>query len=752
MPVGHPAAEPVAEREVGEDQPDDVRPDDRRRAEVGREQPRRADLGRQRAGAGEEDDDPEAHSSSVAQRRRRRLGRTAASAASHSAATTAKPIRPLPGSEKPSPSSGLPTRITPAAIMFTNPIAGAGASGRAAAARAEDVGERQPGREADDRARDGRARAVAPRRARPSRRAGDEAAGEQRRCPPGPVRDEPAAERPRGDPDQQRQRADDPGDADESPPARSSSVTTQFPTSTLKPERGGVERGEAQQTAGRSRASQGRGRAAPASRRVARTGGQHARRGRRPRATSRTPRAAEQPLDLRHDREREPAAADAGGAEDALREGRAAGRPDVVAAGDEADRGPDAGECPHRDRERRHGGEQRDGAAGGDDRHAREPDAARAGRSARRPAGSCIPAWVTKSAVVKTPDERERDAVRDGRLVGDRADVREVPAGREPEPDPACGRPPARSARARQRRAETLPTVSPRLFTSGSGPKTSTPSRARKRPSAGRSARGLPSSTLSATPVAVGRGRADQALGAALGDPAGALPHQRGVVARRRRRRAPAARASPRDPRPRPQQHARPRERHRVGRDAAAVDRAPERRRAELADPALQRVLGEPVAARRPAVRAAGGEHARVLARAVVAELPLRPALLRPVLEVVHRRPARASSVAHRLELRRLRLVRGARDRELGVGEVVVGLVERHRLDRLPRRAQEGDEVGVAGGRDDPSVAHGDRVDAVDRLDDVAARDGYADRVHGGDVRCLSFPRSRRCAAPSTSR
>ena len=38
-PVGEPPSEPVAEGEPGEHDPDQVRPDDRRRAEVGREQP-----------------------------------------------------------------------------------------------------------------------------------------------------------------------------------------------------------------------------------------------------------------------------------------------------------------------------------------------------------------------------------------------------------------------------------------------------------------------------------------------------------------------------------------------------------------------------------------------------------------------------------------------------------------------------------------------------------------------------------------
>ena len=50
-----PPAEPVAERERAEDDPDEVRPDDRGRAEVRREQPRRGDLGRERADTGAED-------------------------------------------------------------------------------------------------------------------------------------------------------------------------------------------------------------------------------------------------------------------------------------------------------------------------------------------------------------------------------------------------------------------------------------------------------------------------------------------------------------------------------------------------------------------------------------------------------------------------------------------------------------------------------------------------------------------------
>ena len=54
--VGEPAAEPVAERQRDQDQPDDVGPDHRRGAVVGRQQARGADLGGHRADAGEEDE------------------------------------------------------------------------------------------------------------------------------------------------------------------------------------------------------------------------------------------------------------------------------------------------------------------------------------------------------------------------------------------------------------------------------------------------------------------------------------------------------------------------------------------------------------------------------------------------------------------------------------------------------------------------------------------------------------------------
>ena len=55
-PIGELAAEEVAERERGEDDPDQVRPDDRRGAEVRGQQPGGGDLGCQRADPGPEDE------------------------------------------------------------------------------------------------------------------------------------------------------------------------------------------------------------------------------------------------------------------------------------------------------------------------------------------------------------------------------------------------------------------------------------------------------------------------------------------------------------------------------------------------------------------------------------------------------------------------------------------------------------------------------------------------------------------------
>ena len=72
-----------------------------------------------------------------------------------------------------------------------------------------------------------------------------------------------------------------------------------------------------------------------------------------------------------------------------------------------------------------------------------------------------------------------------------------------------------------------------------------------------------------------------------------------------------------------------------------------------------------------------------MLSRAVVAEPAFRAPFLRAVLEVVDARAGAVEQLANGLELGRLGLVGGAGDRKLVVGELVVGLGERDRLDRL---------------------------------------------------------------------
>ena len=61
----------------------------------------------------------------------------------------------------------------------------------------------------------------------------------------------------------------------------------------------------------------------------------------------------------------------------------------------------------------------------------------------------------------------------------------------------------------------------------------------------------------------------------------------------------------------------------------------------------------------------------------------------RPFSRSSTRRAGAREHQPHRGELRGLRTVRGARDRDLLIGQVVVALDERDRLDRLRRRAEE---------------------------------------------------------------
>ena len=100
-----------------------------------------------------------------------------------------------------------------------------------------------------------------------------------------------------------------------------------------------------------------------------------------------------------------------------------------------------------------------------------------------------------------------------------------------------------------------------------------------------------------------------------------------------------------------------------------------------------------------------------------MAELSLRAPVLESVLEVVDGSPGARQELPHRRELRGLGLVGGARDRELVVGQVVVGLEERNRLHRLERRAEEAVEVVAV-----RIARRGAHVHAVHRLNDAASR------------------------------
>ena len=103
-----------------------------------------------------------------------------------------------------------------------------------------------------------------------------------------------------------------------------------------------------------------------------------------------------------------------------------------------------------------------------------------------------------------------------------------------------------------------------------------------------------------------------------------------------------------------------------------------------------------------------------------------------PALELVLLGRRLREQAPHGGELLGRSEVRRRGDRDLLRRQVVARADERQRLERLRRRTQERDEVRVAGLLDDRAVAHGNRVDHVPRLDDLAAPDGDNDRIHGG--------------------
>ena len=146
----------------------------------------------------------------------------------------------------------------------------------------------------------------------------------------------------------------------------------------------------------------------------------------------------------------------------------------------------------------------------------------------------------------------------------------------------------------------------------------------------------------------------------------------------------------------------------------------------------LDRVRRKPVAAARPALRAAEREHPRVLAGAVVLQRGWFGATLELVL------PGRrlCQQAPHRGKLLGGGEVRRGSDRDLLGRQVVARANQRQRLERLRSRAEIRDAAGIARLLDHLAVAHRDRVHDVDRLDDVAPPDDHLDRVHRGSL-CL---------------
>src|SRR5439155_27247449 len=121
------------------------------------------------------------------------------------------------------------------------------------------------------------------------------------------------------------------------------------------------------------------------------------------------------------------------------------------------------------------------------------------------------------------------------------------------------------------------------------------------------------------------------------------------------------------------------------------------------------------------ALVAADREHPGVLAGAVVLDAARRPALLLAALEVVLGGRRLRQQAPDRLELRRLGVVRGARDRDFELLEIGSRAYKRQRLDRLRSGAQEGYEARIAGDREDRAIPKGNGVDALDGLDNPAA-------------------------------
>jgi hypothetical protein len=192
-----------------------------------------------------------------------------------------------------------------------------------------------------------------------------------------------------------------------------------------------------------------------------------------------------------------------------------------------------------------------------------------------------------------------------------------------------------------------------------------------------------------------------------------------------------------------PREHERdPLERKREADDTTAVDCRLQLAGLELGggcdlgqDLVLERMAGEPVPLGLPAASPARGEHAGVLAGAVVEDRLRRTALLDSHLEVFLGRRRLREQASDSLDLLRFGAVRSRCDRDVLVVEVVPGANEGQRLKRLRRRAQRRQKGRVTRLGDDRAVPNRDRVHDVHGFNERPAVHGYAERIHeGGSV------------------
>ena len=314
-------------------------------------------------------------------------------------------MRPSPGSENVSPSSGVPTRIVDRRDHVHEPDRGAAGRPAAAAAR-----RRTPARTGCPQ----RCRRPPPRRSRAAAASRSRAARSRR--PETTKLARMIAGRSISRPPSGREITPRNSTRPPASPATCSELAARavqqrhdpVADDDGEPERRGVHRGS-----GSSRRSTTVGSPRATGARAGSRGASSDEHERRPRRRSPPSRTAHATAPQRHEREREPAAGHAHRAVDSLRDRRADRRAHVLAARDERRGGADAGDEAHRRSRTTPRASRAPPPTRTRRSRARPPPTSRGPkRSQSRPIGTCSAACVTKSAGREQPDDREPDAVR----------------------------------------------------------------------------------------------------------------------------------------------------------------------------------------------------------------------------------------------------------------------------------------------------------------------------------------------------